>query len=120
MKPHLRPAISFIAGRLISNKLATSIYDYSSSKYLNFNFTKQSQGFSAYDYTRKCHISISLNGCDASIYDYSERKYIDLKVDGEKFSGYDYGNSEHFSGTVNSESISLYDNETSKHYSYSL
>ena len=116
MKSHVRRAIAYIAGRVISGNPSSSIYDYGTSQYTSMSGSVDESHVSVYDYDKSCHISGSLS----SLYHYGESQHVSLKLDGTKFSGYDYGTSSHFSGTVNGKSVSLYDYSCSSYFNYSI
>jgi hypothetical protein len=113
---HTRRAVAYIAGRLVSSRKSSSIYDYDEGRYVNMSGNLTGKSVSAYDYDQRCYIS----GSSTSLYHYGNRAHLTLKLNVTKFSGYDYDSGKHFSGNVNDKNVSLYDYETGKHYSYSI
>jgi hypothetical protein len=116
MKEHVRTAIAYIAGKLISSSASSSIFNYSASRYTQFSGTVSPNNVSVYDYDKSCHIS----GTPQTLYHYGDSHYITLSISGSTFKGFDYGTSTHFSGNVNVRSISLFDYGEGKHFQYSI
>lgn len=111
-----RRAVAYIAGRLVSGKSSSAIYDYQVGNHSSFSGSVDGNRVSVYDQSRSCH----LTGAPSSLYDYGGNHHIQLNVQGQRFSGYDYGSSGHFNGRVNGKSISLYDYEHGSHFDYSI
>lgn len=120
MKPYVRAAVAYVAGRAISRRGSSSVYDYSASGHRSISGSVTEGGVSVYDHTECCHFSGSGNGSSYRLYHYGESAHVSLSINGESFSGYDYGTSSHFSWRVSGASVSLYDYSDSRHYSYSV
>ena len=120
MNPNTRACVAFVAGRLISGQAASSVYDYSQSKYVSIDGNVKSNNVDVYDYDRGCHFGGSGNGKTFDLYDYGGSHHVELKINGSNFEGYDYGASCHFSGDVRGGDISLYDYGESTYFNYSL
>ena len=120
MKPNVRACVAYVAGRLISKKSASSVYDYSQSKHVSVDGTVQTSNVDVDDYDRGCHFGGSGNGKSFDLYDYGDSHHVELTVNGRNFEGYDYGSSCHFSGDVSGSDISLYDYGDSSYFNYSV
>ena len=116
MEASTRACVAYVAGRAISGKACSYVYDYSQSRHYSVSGGVEGRNVSVYDHERRCHFSGTL----PSLYDYGRSAHVNIDIKGNQFSGDDFGNSHHFSGTVNDSSISLYDYGTSQNYSYTL
>ena len=120
MKPNPRAVIAYIAGRLITGKQASSVYDYALSKFINVDGTVAVNNVDVYDYDQGCHVGGSGDGTTFDLYHYGDSHHLELTINRNEFEGYDYGESCHFSGEVSGDSVSLYDYGTSTYYNYSI
>jgi hypothetical protein len=116
MKSDTRRAVAYIAGRAISGKTVSSVYDYAEGGHHNFSGTVSSDSANVYDYDSSCHIGGRLG----SLYHYGHCSHLQLKLKGATFDGFDYDESQHFTGTVHGSSVTLFDYGTGTHYNYSL
>lgn len=113
MVANVKACIAYIAGRAITGKTTSSIYDYTQGKHINISGSVSESNANVYDYDRGCHIQGSLG----NLYDYGIGGHIQLKINGSQFNGYDFSSGTHFSGHVTGNSISLY---ADGHSSYSI
>lgn len=122
MSPEKRRIIAFIAGRLISGRHSSSIYDASSSLYTYVSGIVSPKRVHVYDYDydRSNFISGSKSEAAFSLYDYATNHFIQLTIDGNKFEGYDEDSYTHFNGTVKGNSITLHEGLDSQDYNYSV
>ena len=116
MDANARACVAYVAGRALSGKGSSYVYDYSQSRHIIIGGDVSGKNVSVYDYERSCHFSGTL----PSLYDYGRSAHVSLDIEGTQFSGYDYGSGHHFSGSVSGGSITLYDYGESMHFSYSL
>lgn len=119
INPSTKACIAYIAGRLVSGRDSSAVYDYSQGRYINVAGSVTGSAVSIYDYSRSCHISGG-GAPQISLYDYGGSHHITLTIDGTGFSGYDYGSSTHFSGTVNGTAVSVYDYGGAGYTNYSI
>jgi len=120
MEAHLRAALAYIAGRLVSGNNSSGVYDHSRSKHILMNGTAKGRLVAIFDHDQRCHISGSGNGLQYSLYHDGENRLISLTLQGSVISGHDYGRSAGFTGTAQDNSISLFEPATCRHFSYSL
>ena len=120
MKTHVRAVVAYAAGRLISGRTASSIYDYSQNGHRMIDGTVGPNSVNVFDYKQACHFGGSGSGNSFDLFHYGESCHISLVVKGSHFEGFDYGSSSHYSGDVNGTSISVYDYGESMHFSYLL
>jgi hypothetical protein len=116
LESELRACVAYIAGRLVSGRSSSSVYDYSQSKHTAIAGTVTNRQVAIYDYERGAYIS----GGAAQFYDYDEGCYISLQLTGNNFRGFDYGSASHFSGSVNGRNILMFDYEKGSHFQYSI
>lgn len=120
MKNNPRAVVAYIVGCLSKNRNCSSIYDYSSRKYINISGTVELSQVSVFDYEQRCYITGSGNNGSFSLFHHGDQHYITLNFKNGNFDGYDYGSRCPFSGSVSGSSISLYDYGERKYYSYSI
>ncbi len=104
MRQEVRPAIAFIAAKLISNVGGGSVYDFSRAGYAYFS-GQVGDSVSIYDHTSRAHIT----GSPSQLYHHQLGEHISLSIKGKEFSGFDFGTHQHFSGAVNRHNVQLFD-----------
>jgi hypothetical protein len=120
MKSHTRVAVAYIAGRLILNKEAGTIYDHEFSRYVLMSGVVSPTEVETLDVERQAQVHGTAEEGTLSLRDNEDQSRISLRIDGSKFCGYDYGSSTQFSGTVDQGYISLIDHNNGEHFHYSL
>jgi hypothetical protein len=115
-----KACIAYVAGRLVSGKLTSSVYDFSQSKHVLISGTVNGQNIAIYDHDRACHFGGSGNGTALSLYDYGRSSHISLQIQGNQFSGYDHGAGTHYSGTVSGNSVRIYDHGLAGYTNYNF
>jgi hypothetical protein len=116
MKDHVRAAVAYITGRVISGRNSSAVYDYGASSYRSISGRVDGRGANVYDYDNSAYVG----GTFPSLYHYGESAYVTVTVKDSSFRGYDYGSSSYFSGRVRGTSVSVYDYDKARYYEYSL
>src|SRR5260370_24568435 len=83
-----KASIAYVAGRLLSGKETTSIYDYSQSKHILFSGTVNQQAVNVYDHARGCHFGGTWDGTTFNLYDYAGKHHVSLTLKHDEFRGY--------------------------------
>lgn len=120
MEAHLRAALAYIAGRLVSGKNACAVYDHSRSQRIMMGGEANSRVIAIYDHAQGCHISGNGSGSQYSLFHHGERRPISLTLQGSSFSGHAYGRSTRFRGTVEGNFISVVEDGSARPFGYSL
>ena len=76
MNNHTRAAVAYIAGRLVSGKHASCVYDYSQRRYVSIGGNVDRTHVGAFDYQRGAHVSGSGDGTSFNLYDYGDREHF--------------------------------------------
>jgi hypothetical protein len=108
MKADTRRAVAYIAGRAISGKTASSVYDYGEGGHHSFSGDVSAVAANVYDYGSSCHVGGQLG----SLYHYGHGSHLQLTLKGKSFTGYDYDDASDFSGDVHGSSVTVYDYPT--------
>ena len=116
MNAHVRRAVAYIAGRLVTNSDSAAIYDASEGRFVNFSGQVTPQNVNIYDYDERCFIG----GTPSSLFHYGDSQFIQLNINGRQFSGFDFGSAQHFSGSVQARNVTVYDYEHGNYFNYSI
>lgn len=112
-----RVTIAFLCGCISARDGGkyTTIYDMGMHCRVSFNYTKNGDSISIYDYRRGCYLS----GSVPSFYDYGVGKYISLNQNGlNSYSVYDYNMGHYLNVLCNGNTISVYDYSVSQFFTY--
>lgn len=120
MKAHLRAAIAFIAGILISGKEASSIHDPLQNRRFRFSGQIEENIVKIYDEDQNSAISGSGSNGNYVLYHFGERKFISLNIEKNSFNGLDHGSYTYFNGTVRGNKIKFHDFAENKKYEFLL
>ena len=120
MKSHVRTAIAFIAGILISGEEASSISDAHEEKRYHFSGQIEKKVIKLTDEEKKCSISGSGSNGNYVLYHFGERKFISLNIEKRTFNGLDHGSYTYFNGTVTNNKISFHDFGENEIYEFFL
>jgi hypothetical protein len=111
-----RRGIAYIAGRLISGRSSSSLYDYTEGRQSTFSGQVSTSRVNVFDQDRGSYIT----GTPPSLFDHGTGAYVRLTTQGDRFKGFDYQSGDHFSGRVNGRAVSLFDYGSSSYYSYTV
>ena len=114
MKPHVRRAIAFIAGRLITGRASSGIFDYTAGTHIPITGTVTETNISIYDHDQRAHVGGSLR----NIHFYGDGCAAQISIHGNNFDGYDFCGSGHFIGHAQGNVIWVYDYASSAYFSY--
>ena len=120
MEPHVRAIVAYVAGRVVSGKSASGIYDYSQRGHRSVDGTVTMDRVNVYDYGAHCFFSGDGHEGRFGLYHFGDSSYVDLEVADHSFRGYDHGSGGQFEGRVRGASIELYDYEEGRYFSYSI
>jgi len=107
----LRACVAYAAGRGISGKEFSGLFDYSQSRHITMRGSITVDHIDIYDEAEKCHLEGDSTGSQYSLYYNGNPQPVTLQIRGNNFRGCDQGSSFGFSGRVQSDSINMYDCE---------
>ena len=120
MKVNTRAVIAYIAGRLITDRAAKSVYDYTSEVTSSFSGTVTSEEIDVFDETEGCSITGKPEGSKFSLLHHGDGNTLDLEIKGVLYEGFDTADGNHFNGNVKKDTVSLYDYSDGYYYTYQL
>ena len=119
MTSQKRRIVAYLAGRIISGKNPSGIFDRASSSWTSVSVVTAPNHLSVYDHDRACMISVVGPPKDLYVYDAGSGRHIQLKINGCNFSGYDFETQAFFSGNVTGTSVFFCDFQHSDFFKYS-
>ena len=120
MNANLRVCIAYAAGRGISGKQFSGVYDYSRSKQIAMSGSITTDHIDIYDPAQNRHLSGDGNGSRYDLHYDGEPKPITLEMRDSGFRGCDHRSSFHFSGRVQTNSVFLYDCENGLSFRFGI
>ncbi len=120
MHPKLRTCIAYVAGRLITGRVASSIYDKSQARDIGIDGDVTQDSVKVFDQDRGCYLSGLGDKNSYELYDFGGMYYIELIISGNSFEGYDHGTPGLFKGEMNGDEITMYDDAFSASFSFVL
>jgi len=112
MDANLRACIAYAAGRGVSGRQFSRIYDYSQSRRITMNGSITAEHIDVYDEAHNHHLQGDGNGSRYSLLYDGDSQPVTLEIRDNGFRGCDHGTSFHFTGKVQTNSVNLYDCET--------
>jgi len=107
----LRACVAYAAGRGVSGRQLSGIFDYSRSKQIAMSGSITADHIDIYDEVGNCHFFGNSDGLRYSLFYNGNPQPVTLEIRDNNFRGCDYGSSFHFSGKVQPDSVNLYDCE---------
>ncbi|HZO99508.1 MAG TPA: hypothetical protein VFD30_04370 [Terriglobia bacterium] len=114
-----RRIVAYLAGRIISARKPSGVYDQTSGTWTEVGAMDAPNHLSLYDYARACIISVVGSPDNLYLYDCGSGRHIQLKINGSRFSGYDFETQTFFNGSVSGNSIFFCDFQHSDYFKYS-
>ena len=112
MNANLRACVAYAAGRSVSGKQFSAVFDYSRSKQIAMSGSITIDHIDIYDESENCHFVGNSNGSKYSLFYNGDPHPVILEIKDNNFRGCDQGSSFAFSGKVQQDSINLYDCES--------
>lgn len=109
MNAGVRACIAYAAGRGVSGREFSGVYDYSQSKQLAITGSVTPDHIDICDETGRCHLTGDSNGSRYSLFYTGDPQPFTLEIRNNSFRGCDHGSSFHFTGKVQPDSVNLYD-----------
>lgn len=120
MHPGLRTCIASIAGRIISGRDSSAIFDNHQEKLIRIEGEVTPENVKVFDQDRGCYLSGLGDGKALELYDFGGMYYVELVIDGNRFEGYDHGTPCLFKGEISGDEITVYDDAESRNFSFVL
>ena len=120
VKPRVRLAVAFVAGRIATGTRASSIFDYAESRHVHFGGTVRENFVNIFDGELGAHLSGTGKAGRFSLVHYGESHRVTLEISGTQFQGFDHGTSSHFAGDVEGSAVKLFDYGEGQHFEYSI
>jgi hypothetical protein len=120
MKYDKRRFIAFLAGKLMGNRNALSVFDHAVSEQTGFTGTVSTSGIFMLDLEKKCRI-VGQGTSDHLVLSYGdERINMALSEKDKTFTGYDVASAMQFYGIVSGREVTLFDDEEEKDFKYDV
>lgn len=120
MHPQLRTCIAYVAGRLISGRDSSAIFDNVQGKLIQIEGKVTAEDVKVFDQDRGCYLSGLGDGKAFELYDFGGMYYVELIINGNSFEGYDHGTPSLFKGDIKGDEISVFDDGEYKYFTFVL
>jgi hypothetical protein len=117
---NVRACIAYAAGRGISGKQLSGVFDYSQSKQIAMSGSITADHIDIYDEAENRHFSGNSDGSRYSLFYGGNSRPVTLEMRDNAFRGCDHGSSFHFSGKVQHDSVNLYDCENGLEFRFGI
>jgi hypothetical protein len=117
---NLRACIAYAAGRGVSGRQFSGLYDYSQSKRIPMSGSITADRIDIHDEAPNRHLQGNRNGSLYTLLYDGDSQPVTLEIRDNNFRGCDYGTSSHFSGKVQARAVNMYDCETGLSFRFGI
>lgn len=120
MKTHVRRMVAFVAGRLVSGKTPSGVFDQSAGKQFVFTGEFSPTRMSVRDHEQNFNAT-GMGGSGLYTLTHPDNgKPITLKLNGNSFDGFDYASAKRYRGSVNGNHVSIHDDQAGEQFDFTL
>jgi hypothetical protein len=120
MLPHVRLAVAYIAGRLVSGIASCNVFDHLRPGSVGMSGQCSSAKVHVFDYENSCFIEGRLLGTGYQLFHHGERCHVQMNVNGNMFEGFDFGSSRAFNGKMEGRTVALFDKDFGEWFYYTI
>ncbi len=120
MNANVRACIAYAAGRGVSGRQFSGVYDYSQSKRIAMSGSITSDRIDIYNEAQNRHLQGSSDGSRYTLLYDGDRQPVTLEIRDNGFRGCDHETSFHFTGKVQTHSVNIYDCETGLSFRFGI
>lgn len=115
---HIYACLAYFAGRIISGKHISSLYDYSRAEEINTLNSCEAGNFRDFGFITWSHMSLS--GSNRYRYSCSSGNFIEITVRGNTFIGYIRNLETHVLGNVRGDNVHIFDQKQAARFNYRM
>ncbi len=120
MKDEVRRAVAYVAGRLVSGKAATGLYDRNGGRQYPYSGDFTATKLSVRDHTENLEFTGAGGSGMYTLSHTGNGKPVSLKIQGQVFEGFDYSSAKKYRGSVNGNMVSIIDDQVGQEFQYTL
>lgn len=118
MKEHVRAAVAYLGGRLVSKRERSGIWDCFRQRAIPFRGSVTANSVDLYDYSTMSYLKGTGDGKEFWLYHYGQKNYVSLEINGMTFRGFDHASKRRYQAIMNGPLIALYDFEKQAYSNY--